>query len=381
MFKVEYSHEDNINWYEQIEHEDEFLLYNLNEPSSLYPLLGDIEHDQHSLNHQSVFYHISNLKDKNIHIICPDIKCFENFNTIKQKIKYRSKITLYCYPWFFLNQYFLTNLYELKHNDFEIKYNAIFLSGAKKMCRLHVIRELFEYDNFIYSNMGWIDDVYHRNSKRIIDYTFKDDDFELNIDDTLFKTTGDFSIGSLKYDYNNFSLDEYIYYPPSKLDYKYIDKIDFTKPHCLYELVPEEFLKSAVSLFCETQTVLTSHLTEKTIKNLYYKKPFLGFACKGYYKFLKDNGFELYDELFDYSFDNFEYENRLNSFINESKKILEMSLPELLNKISNLKEKIEYNYQNSKKISNNFSKLYNFDGEQKIDYIFKKVSNENILSK
>ena len=106
MFKVEYSHEDNINWYEQIEHEDEFCLYNLNEPSSLYPLLGDIEHDQHSLNHQSVFYHISNLKDKNIHIICPDIKCFENFNTIKQKIKYKSKITLYCYPWFFLNQFF-----------------------------------------------------------------------------------------------------------------------------------------------------------------------------------------------------------------------------------------------------------------------------------
>ena len=58
-----------------------------------------------------------------------------------------------------------------------------------------------------------------------------------------------------------------------------------------------------------------------------------------------------------------------------------MSLPELLNKISNLKEKIEYNYQNSKKISNNFSKLYNFNGEQKIDYIFKKVSNENILCK
>ena len=33
-------------------------------------------------------------------------------------------------------------------------------------------------------------------------------------------------------------------------------------------------------------------------------------------------------------------------------------------------EKIEYNYQNSKKISNNFSKLYNFNGDQKIDYIF-----------
>ena len=87
-----------------------------------------------------------------------------------------------------------------------------FYRALKKMCRLHVVRELFEYDNFIYSNMGWIDDVYHRNSKRIIDYTFNDDGFELNIEGSLFKTTGDFSIGSLKYDYKNFSSDEYIYY-------------------------------------------------------------------------------------------------------------------------------------------------------------------------
>ena len=45
------------------------------------------------------------------------------------------------------------------------------------MCRLHVIKELFEYDNFIYSNMGWIDKSYRRNSMRMIDYTFNNDGF------------------------------------------------------------------------------------------------------------------------------------------------------------------------------------------------------------
>lgn len=374
MFKIEYSHEKNKNWFKQIEHVNEFCLYNINEPSSLYPLLGDIEHDQHSLNYQSVFFNISKLKDKNIHIICADINYFKNFNIIKQKIKFNSEISLYNYPWFFLNQYFLTNVYELKHNDFEVKHNAIFLSGAKKMCRLHVLKKLFEYENFIYSNMGWIDDISEKKSVRIIDYTLNDNDFELNLNDGLsLKTTGDFSIGSLKYDYKSFSLDEHIYYPPSKLNFKYINKIDFKKPHCLYEIVPEEFLQSAVSLFCETQTVLTSHLTEKTIKNLYYKKPFLGFACKGYYKFLVDNGFELYDELFDYSFDNFEYKNRLNAFIDESKKILEIRLPELVNEISKIKEKIEHNYQNCKRISDNFYQFYDKSDEERIDYILGKI--------
>lgn len=375
MFKIDYTQDYNENWFEKVKYLDEFLLYNFSEPSSLYPLLGEIEHDQHSLNHQSVFYHISNLKDKNIHIICADINYFKNFNAIKQKIKFNSEISLYNYPWFFLNQYFLTNLHELKHNDFEVKHNAIFLSGAKKMCRLHVLKNLFEYENFIYSNMGWIDEIGKNKPGRIIDYTLNDNDFELNLNDGLsLKTTGDFSIGSFKYDYKSFSLDEQIYYPPSKLNFKYINKIDFKEPHCLYEIVPEEFLQSAVSLFCETQTVLTSHLTEKTIKNLYYKKPFLGFACKGYYKFLVDNGFELYDELFDYSFDNFEYKNRLNAFIDESKKILEIRLPELLNEISKIKEKIEHNYQTCKRISDNFHYLYNKSDEKQIDYIFPKIT-------
>ena len=96
MFKIEYSDEKNGNWFEQIVCENEFCLYNLNEPSSLYPLLGDIECDQHSLNYKSIFYHISKLKDKKIYIICSDINCFENFNIIRQQIKYNSEINLYC---------------------------------------------------------------------------------------------------------------------------------------------------------------------------------------------------------------------------------------------------------------------------------------------
>ena len=39
-------------------------------------------------------------------------------------------------------------------------------------------------------------------------------------------------------------------------------------------------------------------------------------------KFLTNNGFQLYTELFDYSFDNMNYVDRLNFFIDECKKVL-----------------------------------------------------------
>jgi hypothetical protein len=356
MFEIEYSHEDNSDWFNIVKDLDEFLLYNLSEPSSYFPLLGDISpdghpgFDHHSLSPTSIFFHVSKLKDRNIHVICPDINYLVNFKTLQNKISFKSKITLHSYPWFFLNQYFSNNLYEKKDIDIDILHKAIFLSGGKKLCRLHIIKELKKYENFLYSNMGYYGDLIS-TSNEITECYLDDEYFNIKINNNQeMRVTGDFNIGNLNFKYDDFDTNERIYYPPSKSDYKYIHKMDFKQPYCLYEIVPEEYFKSAISFFCETQTLLTSHLTEKTIKNLYYKKPFLGFACKGYYKFLVDNGFELYDELFDYSFDEYSYGNRLNNYIGECKKVLDLSLDESINLVEKLKPKILHNYENCKNI-------------------------------
>ena len=113
-------------------------------------------------------------------------------------------------------------------------------------------------------------------------------------------------------------------------------------------------LESAVYFACESQTVAAGIVTEKTIKGLFYKKPFLIYSVKGYHKWLKDNGFELYDELFDYSFDDRDDMNRIQMYVKESRRILSIDLKELKKIIEQIKNKLEYNFNRCEEISKKF---------------------------
>ena len=66
---------------------------------------------------------------------------------------------------------------------------------------------------------------------------------------------------------------------------------------------PIEVHSAFVQLVAET-TLDVGFLSEKTIMPLLYGKPFIALGAAGIYSYLKDAGFLLYDELFDYSFDN-----------------------------------------------------------------------------
>jgi hypothetical protein len=65
---------------------------------------------------------------------------------------------------------------------------------------------------------------------------------------------------------------------------------------------PLQFADSLFSLISETVTAEIM-ITEKTWMAIYHQRPFLTFATSGYYRFLQTLGIELYDEVFDYSFD------------------------------------------------------------------------------
>ena len=106
----------------------------------------------------------------------------------------------------------------------------------------------------------------------------------------------------------------------------------------------QEWLESEIDLVCETHQIRRWHFSEKTCKPLGFCKPFLVIGCVGWHKIFEKLGFKLYDELFDYSFDEIEsFRYRHEAIIIQIKSILEMDENILKKKLLDIEDKIYYN--------------------------------------
>jgi hypothetical protein len=86
-------------------------------------------------------------------------------------------------------------------------------------------------------------------------------------------------------------------------------------------------------------------VTEKTFKPIAFQHPFLICGMPGTLKFLQDNGFETYDNLFDESYDHMPFfENRLDT---------------IYNNIENFSEEKYYDLLTEQKIKHNYDRFYN----------------------
>lgn len=126
------------------------------------------------------------------------------------------------------------------------------------------------------------------------------------------------------------------------------DEEDFTL-HENYS--PTEFPKSFFNCFLDL--VVESRylkdeffITEKTLKSIIAFKPFIVLSCAGFHKkYLRDYfKFELYDEIFDYSFDELEDPtDRINAIIDNIKKLTHLNNNELLKLYHTLIPKLQRN--------------------------------------
>lgn len=85
--------------------------------------------------------------------------------------------------------------------------------------------------------------------------------------------------------------------------------------------IPNEYKTSLINLIPES-TIRLPFLTEKTFMSILYEQPFIIYGSPGIHQLLVEHGFELYDEIFDYSFDSYDNDSdRINAIINNLLKI------------------------------------------------------------
>ena len=128
---------------------------------------------------------------------------------------------------------------------------------------------------------------------------------------------------------------------------------DFTKTTNHY-YIPDEYFKCFAQCVSES-TEEAIIVSEKTVIPLFLRKPFLVATVKGFHKFLQELGFVLYDEIFDYSFDNIidrttRYDTMLQNFV----KLNTLSLNELTGLYNSIYDKLEHNRLRAIEIGKNY---------------------------
>jgi hypothetical protein len=112
------------------------------------------------------------------------------------------------------------------------------------------------------------------------------------------------------------------------------------------ESLPIEVFNSCCDIVFESYTSSDSvFFTEKSWKEIIFKRPYITFGAKHQYKIFEKLGFKIYDEVFNYDFDSGDtLQNRFEKFTDQIEYFLNYNTKEFENKIKTLNEKINYNF-------------------------------------
>lgn len=155
---------------------------------------------------------------------------------------------------------------------------------------------------------------------------------------------------------------------------------EFTNPYTY----PPQYHLGFFDVICESFAD-TPDISEKTFKAIAAKKPFISVGYKGFYKQLEKLGFQLYTEIFNYSFDNFEtFHLRAEAVIQQIKNYENSNLEELRCKIES---KIEHNYNQFLEIAHSvpeefieIAKNYNIHNYNVIFNYFNSMDRHNKIN-
>lgn len=121
---------------------------------------------------------------------------------------------------------------------------------------------------------------------------------------------------------------------------------------------PKSYFRGLADIISETQILEGNYFpTEKTMKSIIALKPFLVLSCSNYHRYLyEDYGIEMYDEIFDYSFDSLtNVDDRIDGILDNIKRLKHLSKQEIKNKIF---DKLVHNKQKYFDYRDNFERMF-----------------------
>jgi hypothetical protein len=246
-----------------------------------------------------------------------------------------------------------------KKRIYDPKYNVVSLNCSKKSHRIKLISALRNKERFIYSYYPYEDEdqinVTYNNEK---DRLLLNELTELNeiYDQELFMNKNEKDI-------------------KERTKEEIIETIA-PKHFAFQESVPLEYIQSCMDLVTESYVFESIMLTEKTFKPIVLRKPFLLLSARNSHIFLKKIGYELYDEMFDYSFDDKSFLERFDSIINQITEILKIPLNEFVLRCEDIHDKIEYNYNHQKKAREFWMRAYkNLPDKEYVEFLLNMEIN------
>ncbi len=350
----------NLNFLIQKINHDEIIisenlkkLYNLNQPLLLYDMAEgsrmwplDKEGGEPKNNASYLFYKVhEKLKNykHDIWFLCSDLNIKERYQKFCSLTNSNQKFKLLCFPFSIKTGFsFYTENMIRQLNEKRKKWNFCQLTSGPQTVRLSTIDRFYKNKNFIYS---YVPQFHFRKGEKIEHWMMYEEE-----NDTKF--SNDFDVNSSKIlteiDLNETVVDEgsdKITINDIILDKKVFD-------HTL----PLENHESCCDIVFETYCNGPTFFTEKTWKEFVYERPFILFGNRGSNKILQNLGFEIFDEFFDYSFDDESNTyQRLKMFWVEIEKYIDLNVKDFAFEIKKLDEKVKHN----RKLYNDY--LMNFE--------------------
>lgn len=273
-----------------------------------------------------------------------NINLYENVNNEIEFLIYPWFFLTQCMAFYTFEEF--KPLYN-QFDNLEKKYKIILLCRNRKLHKFQLINELKNVEGFIYSNVGFYSGekrdselLSQKPTSTIIDVELlENSEYVRCLYDSGFEKDVIPSEPIVEQfhgrNFNSNHIQNLTEIPIEQV----IDCL--TKLGCFIEkekhqeglnhwfCVPKEYRESYIEIITESNTFLGNIFSEKIFKSIYFEKMFIVLGSKNIHAKLEKYGFKLFRNVFDYKFDDKTYDERFSSIISQSKHLCKLSLQEL----------------------------------------------------